>query len=572
MSGGYRRDYNAFMDRQPLSDNAPDSLESVDERMIGAMRLLLALSALLIIYIDPSEPDRFVTVTYATLALYSLYSGLLYYGASTGRAVLPSGEAHWVDVCWYLVLIALSSGTNSVFFFFFFSILTAAFRKGFVEGLRVTAVSVLLFTIIGFATTPHDMELELNRYLLRPLYLGVLGYMISFWGGAEITFKRRLALLKEVNTLSNPRFGVDQTVGSILERVREFYGADMCVLVTVEGDPPAYVMRRADRRHPERASQAQPVPDEMRSPMLTLPPDDAVIFSHDPGWWRRDAGCYALDTARGTRSLGSAEIFEALSDLLETKAFVTVPVRRRAEAVGRLYLTSSKHSFERGDIEFLRQLLEHIAPVVENIQLLDHLATEAAEQERRRLSLDIHDSAIQPYIGLRMGLDALRRKARPDNPLSEDIDRLLGQARASLSDLRGFVRGMKDDGQGARGDVLVQALQRQANKFGDLYGIKIEVNAGSDIFVSDRLAAEVFQIVREGLTNVRRHTSASHAAVNVLRSGQQLVVSIENERENDGPGGTFTPRSITERAAALGGRARVEQGNGRTNVTVEIPL
>src|SRR5919112_271886 len=152
MSGGRHSDYNAFMDRQARSGNTPESIESVDERMIGAMRLLLALSALLVIYIDPSEPDRFVTVTYATLALYSLYSGVLYYGASTGRPVLPFTEAHWVDVCWYLVLIALSSGTNSVFFFFFFfAILTAAFCKGYIEGLRVTVASVFLFTIIGFA-------------------------------------------------------------------------------------------------------------------------------------------------------------------------------------------------------------------------------------------------------------------------------------------------------------------------------------------------------------------------------------------------------------------------------------
>jgi signal transduction histidine kinase len=395
--------------------------------------------------------------------------------------------------------------------------------------------------------------------------------MISFWGGAEITFKRRLALLKEVNTLSNPRFGVDQTVGSILEQLREFYEADVCVLVIAEGDPPTYLLRQADPHHPERATHAQPVPDEMRSSLLALPPDDAVVFNRDPGW-RRDAGCYALDTARGALSHGAAETCEALSDLLETKAFVTVPVRRRAETVGRLYLTSRKRTFDRGDIEFLRQLLEHIAPVIENIQLLDHLASEAAEQERRRLSLDIHDSAIQPYIGLRMGLDALRRKARPDDPLRADIDTLIEQASASLADLRGFVRGMKDEGPGARGDVLIPALRRQANKFGELYGIKIEVNAGSDISVSDRLAAEVFQIVREGLTNVRRHTQAARASVSVLRSGQQLVVSVENERAADEPRNHFTPRSITERSAALGGRTRVEQNDGRTAVTVEIPL
>jgi signal transduction histidine kinase len=131
---------------------------------------------------------------------------------------------------------------------------------------------------------------------------------------------------------------------------------------------------------------------------------------------------------------------------------------------------------------------------------------------------------------------------------------------------------MKDEGLGARGDVLVPALRRQANKFCDLYGIKVEVNAESDVFVSDRLAAEVFQIVRESLTNVRRHTRAAHASVNVRRSGQHLVVSVENERPVEEPRRQFTPRSITERAASLGGRARVEQEDGRTAVTVEIPL
>jgi signal transduction histidine kinase len=541
--------------------------------MIGAMRLLLALSALLIIYIDPSEPDRFVAVTYATLALYSLYSGVLYYGASTGRTVLPSGEAHWVDVCWYLVLIALSSGTNSVFFFFFFfAIMTAAFRKGYVEGMRVTAASVMLFTVVGFMTTPHETEFELNRYLLRPLYLGVLGYMISFWGGSEITFKRRLALLKEVNTLSNPRFGVDQTVGLILERVRRFYEADVCALVTAEGDPPTHFMRQADPRHPERATRPQPLSEEVRASLLALHPDYAVVFDRRPVWWRRDAACFALDTARGERAHDTADTCEALADLLETKAFVSVPVRRRAETVGRLFLTSRTHSFGRGEIEFLRQLLEHIAPVIENVQLLDSLATEAAEQERRRLSLDIHDSAIQPYIGLRMGLEALRRKALPDNPLRGEIDTLYEQASASLSDLRGFVRGMKGDGPGARGDVLLPALCRQADKFGGLYGIRVEVNAGPEIVVSDRLAAEVFQIVREGLTNVRRHTRSQSARVNVRRAGQHLFVSVENERPGDEPAADFTPRSITERAAALGGRARVEQTEESTTVTAEIPL
>jgi tRNA nucleotidyltransferase (CCA-adding enzyme) len=53
--------------------------ESVDERMVCLMRLVLSLSALIVIYIDPAEPDRFVAATYAALTLYILYSAALYF-------------------------------------------------------------------------------------------------------------------------------------------------------------------------------------------------------------------------------------------------------------------------------------------------------------------------------------------------------------------------------------------------------------------------------------------------------------------------------------------------------------
>ena len=131
--------------------------------------------------------------------------------------LLPNRVAHWVDIGCFLFIVALSSGTNSVFFFFFFfAILVASFRRGFTAGLRVTLCSALLFTVVGLAASLGGPDFELNRFLLRPIYLLVLGYMMAYWGGREIRLKRRLSLLKEITTLSNPRFGVSQTVGSML--------------------------------------------------------------------------------------------------------------------------------------------------------------------------------------------------------------------------------------------------------------------------------------------------------------------------------------------------------------------
>ena len=135
----------------------------------------------------------------------------------------------------YLVLISLSSGTNSVFFhFFFFAVFIASFRFGFPEGMRVTVASTLLFSVIGYATAPGGAEFEVDRFLLRPVFLLTLGYMTAYWGGCEIKLTRQLGLLRGVTRLSNPRFDVGYTIGSMLWKLREFYDADHCLIVLTD--------------------------------------------------------------------------------------------------------------------------------------------------------------------------------------------------------------------------------------------------------------------------------------------------------------------------------------------------
>ncbi len=258
---------------------------SGDEFMIAAMRLLLALSGLLIIYIDPSEPDRYVALTYSPLVFYVVYSATLCILALRHSLLLRSVRtiAHWVDVGWYTLLIALSSGTNSVFFFgFYFSILVASFRWGFASGLRVTLVSTVLFTTVGFKTAPEP-AFELNRFLLRPTFLLVLGYMVAHWGGFEIMLNRRLTLLKDVTALANPRFGVARTISSIMAQLRAFYDADVCLLVQLNKSTGH--VRRVDRRDPEAAMYAEPIPEGLARILGALPPEQALVYGCEPRIW-----------------------------------------------------------------------------------------------------------------------------------------------------------------------------------------------------------------------------------------------------------------------------------------------
>jgi signal transduction histidine kinase len=552
-----------------------DNSGTVDNRMISTMRLVLGISALLIIYIDPFEPDRFVLITYATLILYVLYSAAIYFLITHQDNVfvrIVSRWSHWIDVAWYLFMISLSRGTSSVF----------SFKWGFLEGLKVTLAVAVLFTLVGYATSPSGNQFELDRFLLRPIYLTVLGYMMAYWGGYEVTLIRRLQLLKEISILSNPRFGVDRTIGIILAKLRDFYQASSCMLILQDTKSGEYSLRHIDSSDMEAGVQPQPVNQQMIRSFLKLPPEQAVLYkaAEQNGSLNKRTKYYAIDLSTGERSTEWHEASESLVEQFDACCFITVPVYLRKEVLGRLYVISeNRKSFVNSDIEFLLQALDQFMPVVENIQLVDRLATSAAEEERKRIARDIHDSIIQPYIGLQLGLDSLSQMLDSDsgetknnyserqNLVIKRVDRLRELTQKGIADLRRYVRGLTETGKTESG--LSYSLRRYADKFGEATGIKVNVRIDDKIIVADRLSAEVFQIFVEGLSNIRRHTQSSYANIKLGYSDNMLVINIENETDKaDG----FVPRSITERVKSLGGVINIQQLDGTTNVKVEIPL
>jgi signal transduction histidine kinase len=552
--------------------------ESVDGRLVCLMRLVLSFSALVVIFVDPSEPDRLVAATYAALALYLLYSAALY--ALTALRGAPAWEraVAWIDVACYLVLVSLSSGTGSIFFFFFFfAVLVASFRQGFRAGLSVVVVSALSFTLVGYLSAPPGPYFEWNRFLLRPTYLLVLGYMMAYWGGQEIRLKRQLSLLREVTGLANPRLGVAHTLGSVMRRLLTFYDADACMLVWSDEPTSKHYMMTCARVDGEQTPRVEQIPAELARLLRTLPDHLSVVYKgrrsarHIGRRFREQVGQLS-GPERGAS--GRAEV-KALAGRLGAESFLSVPARFRNQIVGRLYLTGRRGIFEGTDVEYLQQLVKQVAPMIDNIRLLERLSLNAAEHERQRLARDIHDSVIQPYLGLQYRLAAIRNKlASGASDVSEDVERLFESTAEEVSGLRGFVRGLKDtDG---RGDDLASAVRRFAAQFGDDYDIDVRVECDERLNVNDRLAAEVVHFVHEGLSNVRKHTRAAHVMLRLGCAERHCFVRIENDGADAGderkpPG--FTPRSITERAGELGGRARVERvGEGRTAVTVEIPL
>ena len=551
----------------------------VDLRRISALRVVLALAALFVTYVDPSAPDRFVGFTYLALIGYASYSFVIYFLAVRHAQVLPLNILHWLDIAWYIPLIALSNGTNSIFFyFFFFAILVASFGWGFTSGMRVTVVSTVLFTLVGYATVPAEPEFRLNRLLLRPILLLVLGYMIASWGGLQNKLRARLLLLRNVSVLSNPRFGVARTIQSVLESLRSSYRADSCVLVLpkVEAEKPIrlygsstegpYILYRSDYGTPDPKYSSLEIPEETARVFLTSSPTHAIIH-------RGNDETSFYDTKTGLLTKEHAEDLGFI-DAFDGKSCFSVPVYYRAQPAGRLFLIGGSHRFDAADVDFVLQMMEQVSRVLENIRLVDSLASDAAGQERRKIAQDIHDSVIQPYIGLQFGLAAVQKKLKAGDDVAWEIDELLSLTNAEITDLRNYIGGLKR-GESPR-DIFLPAVRRFASKFSAATGLQVEINGNDELPIYDRLAAELFQMIEEGLSNVRRHSTSSYAVIDITVNNGHLEMEIRNERLRRLGETSFIPRSIADRAAALGGQtvAYTEKSERKldTVVRVEIPL
>ena len=556
-----------------------DSLSEqwIDLRLIAGMRVVLGTSALLISVLGATDFRALATPTDIALVLYSVY-GLVIYHLSVRRNPIAAHKViPWLDLIWYLPLIAFT--TNGIFYyFFFFTIIVASFSWGLTDGLRLTLASAVIYTIIGVLNWPRDKPIQMNGLLMAPIGLLTFGYIIARWGGYHTELKNRLKLLKDVTIVSNPRYGIDRTIKAILESIRSFYDAGACLLV-IPGKPgsESYQMYHVTLGSTPSRSAPPEIGRDAAAQFLAPSLEYAVMYRRN-----RASQARLFDVKTRVFSETASTGVDKLAGMLDAQRYVSVPVYYRHQAVGRMYIIDGSARFDMPDMEFMLQLMDHVTPVMENIRLIDNLASDAAEQERQRIAHDIHDSVIQPYLGLQFGLSALDQKLELGNmSIRGDIQELLELTNHELAELRRFVRGLRAGEE--RTDVLLPAIERFAQRFSLVTGIKVDVEARGNVKINDRLAAELFQIVAEGLSNVRRHAFCRDARVEISCKNSSLLLQIKNSRprpnpaleRGDGNDGvkTFRPHSIAERAALLGGDTRVFiDEKDYTVVSVGIPL
>lgn len=204
--------------------------------------------------------------------------------------------------------------------------------------------------------------------------------------------------------------------------------------------------------------------------------------------------------------------------------------------------------------------------------------TRAQEEERRRVSRELHDGTAQDLVLLGRLLDELIDEARAERRSSAELLRVRETSREILDSVRRFSRDLRPSVLDDLG--LIPALEWLVADLMDRQDISAQFQQDGE---PRRLAAEtelaLFRITQEALNNVQHHAHAEAVRVRISFNGEEVALTVED----DGRG--FDPASLSalarssrlgllgmrERAQLVGGRMSVESRPGEgTRVAVSV--
>src|ERR671920_638567 len=196
------------------------------------------------------------------------------------------------------------------------------------------------------------------------------------------------------------------------------------------------------------------------------------------------------------------------------------------------------------------------------------------KEERRRIARDLHDVVLQDLAGVLQSLRLAYLRSKGSElglDLEEELE-ALGRATLGLRNAVHDLRGEKERPLVKTVESLVELNRRLAPDC----NIELIIEEGFPNRLRGEVGGEFLRVIREALTNVRRHSGAKSVAVALAVEGSDLVIEVSD----DGQG--FDPEaapgvglsSMRERAANVDGRLEIESevGQGtRVRLRVAVP-
>lgn len=202
------------------------------------------------------------------------------------------------------------------------------------------------------------------------------------------------------------------------------------------------------------------------------------------------------------------------------------------------------------------------------------LEEKAVQDERQRLSRELHDSVSQALYGIGLGArTALAQLEQSPRELEGPLRYVLSLAESGLAEMRALVHELRPEMLESEG--LGAALAHQARAQAARYGLEVRL-ALEEPALSLTHKHGLYRIAMEALHNVVKHAHASHLDVTLGGCGKAMWMEIRDDGQGFDCTGEFPGRwglrTMRERAERLGGRLELTSSPGAgTTVRVELP-
>jgi PAS domain S-box-containing protein len=287
-----------------------------------------------------------------------------------------------------------------------------------------------------------------------------------------------------------------------------------------------------------------------------------------PGDW---ASVRAL--SEGQTSLNELIDIETFDDERKTIQNSSVPIRNtEGQIVGAVIVNEDVTERVRAE-EALRESATHL-------QHLSRRLLAVQEEERRRLSRELHDRLGETLTALSINLSMLKEGVRGDTRTTarvEDSAALVKSTAVTIENIVAELRPPMLDDHG-----LAAALDWYGRQFAARAGIAVIVQADEpSARVAPGVGIALFRIAQEALNNVAKHAQARRVVITLRRAQSEFVMTIADDGVGLPAAATSSQRrgtglgmaTMRERAQAVGGSFEVERPAERgTRLTVKVPL
>jgi PAS domain S-box-containing protein len=227
------------------------------------------------------------------------------------------------------------------------------------------------------------------------------------------------------------------------------------------------------------------------------------------------------------------------------------------------------------------QLLAQSRSMQEQLRHLSRQVLQAQEEERKRISRELHDVIAQTLTGINIRLATLKKGAglRPEN-FDRDLELAQKLVENAVNVVHQFARELRPAVLDDLG--LIPALHSFLKNFTAQTGVHSHLTAFAGLEELDASRRTIlYRVAQEALTNVARHAQASRVEVTIQKQAGGICMKINDdgrsfnvEQRLRGKGGKrLGLLGMRERLEMVGGRFEIASAPGQgTTVTAEIPL